>query len=137
MRPSELTESLQWDYLCFKGFSLWRLVVSQGDGFLRVLLEPKEKRGLTVWIATCLETGYVASGKTADRARDEMLAVLREEYTYAKKHNNLRALFRSAAIPQSLLDRWKDAIRVTPPQTVLLFPKGVQPVELATISRAA
>jgi hypothetical protein len=111
--------------------------VSNSDGFLRVLLEPKEKRGTAVWIATCLETGYVASGSTADRARDEMLAVLREEYTYAKKHNNLRALFRSSAIPQSLLDRWKDAIRVAPPETVLLFPKGVQPVELATISRAA
>ncbi len=110
--------------------------MSQQDGFLRVLIEPKEKDGV-VWIATCLETGYVASGRDWDGARDEMLSVLREEYLYAQKHNNLRALFRTTAIPQTLLDRWKDAISVKPPKRVPLFPEGNQPVELATLPRAA
>ena len=110
--------------------------MSQQDGFLRVLIEPKEKRQL-VWIATCLETGYVASGDTCEAARDEMLSILREEYLYAKKHNNLRALFRSTAVPQTLLDRWEKAIRENPPKFISLFPEGTQSVELAAVPRAA
>jgi len=113
--------------------------VSQQDGFLRVLIEPKEKQAL-VWIATCLETGYVASANSCEAARDEMLSVLREEYVYARRHNNLRAFFRSTAVPQELLDRWKDAISDEPAKRIPLFPEESQPsqpVDLATIPRAA
>ena len=111
-------------------------VVSRRDSFLRVLIEPKEKKEL-VWIATCLETGYVASGKTPSGARDEMFEILRHGYLYAVEHNNMRAFYRSTAIPQDLLDRWKDAIRGKRPKRIPLFPEGWQPVELATVSRAA
>lgn len=97
--------------------------MSQQDGFLRVLIEPKEKRQL-VWIATCLETGYVASGNSCEIARDEMLSILREEYLYAKEHNNLRALFRTTIVPQTLLDRWEKAIRENPPEVYLALPRG-------------
>ena len=113
--------------------------MSQQDGFLRVLIEPKEKQAL-VWIATCLETGYVASANSCEAARDEMLSVLREEYVYARRHNNLRAFFRSTAVPQELLDRWKDAISDEPAKRIPLFPEESQPsqpVDLATIPRAA
>jgi len=111
--------------------------VSQQDGFLRVLIEPKEKQGAFVWIATCLETGFIASARDRDGARDEMLSILREEYLYAKKHNNLRALFRTTAVPQTLLDRWEKAIRENPPKFISLFPEGTQSVELAEVPRAA
>ena len=108
--------------------------VSAPVRFLRVLIEPSgTKKG--VWVAHCLETGYVATGNSDAGARDQMLGILREEVSYARKHNNMGAIFRKSPIPQDLLDRWETAIREHPPKEVALFP-GTD-VELASLPWAA
>ena len=92
---------------------------NQRFSFLRVLSSPKTSNP-DVWVATCLETGYVAAGHTYEEARDQMLEILRGEVMFARKNNNMGGLFRP--IPQELIDRWEAAIRDNPPEELSLFP---------------
>lgn len=114
-------------------------VSDNASRFLRVLIEPK-KTDPRVWIATCLETGYVASGVGCQSARDQMLEILRAEWSYALQHNKLNQFFR--VIPKSLEDRWEAVTRDNPPKRIRLFepeePEGSwPPVDLASVSKAA
>lgn len=94
----------------------------------RVLITPKKDQS-GIWVAHCLETGYVTSAYSFDRARDMMLNVLREEYLFARKHNNMNSLFRP--IPQELLDQWEEVTNELGVEQVSLFPEGAQEVEVA------
>ena len=104
-------------------------MASESATFLRVLIDTKDQEG-KVWIARCLETGNVTSANSYDRVREMILDILRGEVLYARKYNNIKALFRSP-IPQDLLDRWNEITRDHPPEEVALFPQGAPEVEMA------
>ena len=103
--------------------------MAESARFLRVLIAPKEKEP-SVWIAHCLETGNVASAHSYAAVREMILDVLREEILYARKFNNIKAVFRSP-IPQDLIDRWNEITRDNPPEEVALFADGGPEVEMA------
>ena len=88
---------------------------------LRVLLEPRQSDP-NIWVANCLETGYVTTGLGYDEARESILDVLRSEYLYAGEHN--RKLKTRSPIPANLEAKWEAVTREYPPQTIPLFPSS-------------
>jgi hypothetical protein len=90
----------------------------QSTSVLRVLLEPREKDH-NIWIATCLETGYVATGLGYAEARENIFEVLRNEVTYATE-NGRRITVRSV-VPDLLEKKWEKVISEHPPETIPLF----------------
>jgi len=96
---------------------------------LRVLLEPRENNP-NIWVATCLETGYVSTGLGYDEARDNVLDLLRTEVTYA--HENGRKLRTRATIPPVLEQKWKTVTSEHPPITQPLFPPEKKPAGRVT-----
>lgn len=97
---------------------------------LRVLLEPR-KNDPNIWVATCLETGYVCTGLGYDEARENILDLLRTEVTYANE--NGKKLATRATIPPVLEQKWKIATREYPPITQPLFPPEKKPVGRVTV----
>ena len=83
-------------------------------------MEPREGDP-NIWIASCLETGYVTSGLGYAEAKENMLEVLRTETLYAQE--NGRKLRTKSPIPAALEKKWETVTRDNPPQTVLLFPE--------------
>ena len=73
-----------------------------------------------IWVATCLETGYIATGLGYNEARDNVLNVLRTETIYAQE--NGRKLRTRSPIPAVLEKKWETVTREHPPQTIPLFP---------------
>jgi hypothetical protein len=98
---------------------------------LRVLLEPREN-DQNIWVATCLENGYVCTGLGYDEARDNILDLLRTEVIYANE--NGRKLGTRAQVPPVLEQKWKIATSEHPPTTQPLFPPEKKPVGRVTSS---
>jgi hypothetical protein len=94
------------------------------SSILRVLLEPREKDH-NIWIATCLETGYVATGLGYAEARENILEILRNEVTYAAE--NGRKLTLQSPIPAVLEQKWEAVISERPPETIPLFSQQPSP----------
>lgn len=87
---------------------------------LRVLLEPRLSDP-NIWVATCLETGYIATGLGYDEAREAILTTLRNEVLYAQ--GNSRKLTTRSPIPVELENRWNKATSKHPPERIPLFPQ--------------
>lgn len=106
---------------------------------LRVLLEPRQSDP-NIWVANCLETGFVTTGLGYDEAREGILEILRTEVLYAGEHG--RKLRTRSPIPANLEARWEAVIREYPAQTIPLFPElkkkqpgRVRAVEVARVVR--
>lgn len=97
--------------------------------FLRVLLEPRTN-DQNIWVATCLENGYIATGLGYDEARDNILDLLRTEYIYANE--NGRKLETRANVSPVLEQKWKIATSEHPPITQPLFPPEKKPAGRVT-----
>ena len=85
----------------------------------RVLLEPRQSEP-NIWVAECLETGFIATGVGYDEAREGILETLRREAVYARE--NGRSLARRPT-PVDLEERWETVTRGHPPTTIELFPE--------------
>ena len=94
-------------------------VETSRENTLRVLLEPREN-DLNIWISTCLETGYVATGLGYDEAKTNMLEALRTETLYAQE--NGRNLKTRSPIPAVLEKKWETVTSEHPPESIDLFP---------------
>jgi len=95
----------------------------------RVLLETRGNDP-NIWVATCLENGYVATGLGYDEARDNIIDLLRTEVIYANE--NGRKLGTRATIPSALEQKWKIATSEYPPTTQPLFPPEKKPAGRVT-----
>jgi hypothetical protein len=82
-------------------------------------MEPREN-DLNIWIATCLETGYIATGLGYDEAKKSMLEALRTETLYAQE--NGRKLKTRSPIPAVLEKKWETVTSEHPPESLDLFP---------------
>src|SRR5229473_7596163 len=82
-------------------------------------MEPREK-DQNIWVATCLETGYIATGLGYDEARENVLNVLRTETIYAQE--NGRKLRTRSPIPAVLEKKWETVTSERPPESIDLFP---------------
>ena len=96
-----------------------RPVETSREKTLRVLMEPREN-DLNIWIATCLETGYIATGLGYDEAKQNMLEALRTETLYAQE--NGRKLKTRSPIPAVLEKKWETVTSEHPPERIQLFP---------------
>ena len=114
-----------------------RQLVSTSKSFLRVLIEPANDD--SIYVATCLETGNVATASSYEKARTMIKEVLQDEYSSSR--NNLRNLFRSP-INQELVKRFEKAVEEFGSIEEPLFPqedcssKGA-PVEFSKLPNAA
>ena len=86
---------------------------------IRVLLEPRQS-DQNIWVATCLETGYITTGLGYDEARESILETLRIEITYAR--GNGRQLRTRSPIPAVLENKWETVTSEHPPERIQLFP---------------
>lgn len=91
---------------------------------LRVLISPRQSDP-RIWVAQCLETGFVTTGVGHDEAQEGILEVLRTETAYAQE--NGVALARVSPIPAELEQEWELVTRDHPPQTFQLFPPERKP----------
>jgi hypothetical protein len=82
-------------------------------------MEPREN-DLNIWIATCLETGYIATGLGYDEAKKNILETLRTETLYAQE--NGRKLKLRSPIPAVLEKKWETVTSEHPPESIDLFP---------------
>jgi hypothetical protein len=94
------------------------------SSILRVLLEPRPNDP-NIWVATCLETGYIATGLGYNEARENIFELLRNEVIYAAENN--RKLTRRSPIPAVLERKWEAVISEHPAETVQLFPEPTAP----------
>ena len=84
---------------------------------LRVLLEPRAS-DTSIWIATCLETGYVLNGRGLLEAREAILEALRDD---ANEHDgDLAHAYRP--VSAELEAKWENAVREYSPEEIELFP---------------
>ncbi len=86
---------------------------------LRVLLEPRQSDP-NIWVANCLETGFVTTGLGYDEARESILEVLRTEILYAR--GNGKRLRTRSTISAALEKKWKTVTSEHPPESINLFP---------------
>ena len=82
-------------------------------------MEPRES-DQNIWVATCLETGYIATGLGYDEAKKSILEALRTETVYAQE--NGRKLKPRSPIPAVLEKKWETVTSEHPPESVDLFP---------------
>lgn len=85
---------------------------------LRVLLEPRSDDP-NIWVATCLETRYVATGLGYAEARENILDILRNEIVYATE--NERKMTLRLPVPNDLERKWEAAISEHPAETIPIF----------------
>jgi hypothetical protein len=105
-----------------------------GGAVLRVLIESRP-HDPDVWVAECLETGFVATGLGYNEAREGILEILRTETKYA--HENGRTLTGRMPVPTVLEERWETVTRDHPAQTIPLFPAGKKPAGRVTDRQVA
>lgn len=84
-------------------------------------MEPREA-DLNIWVATCLETGFIATGLGYDEAKENILEALRTETLYAQE--NGRKLKVRSPIPAVLEKKWETVTSEHPPESIDLFPPG-------------
>jgi hypothetical protein len=89
------------------------------ENVLRVLMEPRDSDP-NIWVATSLETGYVATGLGYDEAKENILEALRTETLYAQE--NGRKLKARSPIPAVLEKKWETVTSEHPPESIDLFP---------------
>ena len=86
---------------------------------LRVLLEPRQSDP-NIWVANCLETGFITTGLGYDEARKSILEVLRTEILYARE--NGKKLRTRSPIPAVLEKKWETVTSEHPAESINLFP---------------
>jgi len=97
--------------------------MSGGGAVLRVLVEPRP-HDPDIWVAECLETGYIATGLGYSEAREGILEILRAEIAAADEAGRV---FAQARVPDDLERRWEAVTREHPAQSVPLFPGERKP----------
>jgi len=97
----------------------------------------------STYVATCLETGAVATGSTPEEVSTQIRNTLELDIRLADEQGGLEALFFTRAAPD-VWDRWYQAKAVAKPEVVTLslsdsaVPKrGVTSVTIATARKTA
>jgi len=96
-----------------------REVISQlrSIGLFRVLAEYDEE--CRYFVATCLETGSVATADSPELLKEAILDLLDEEIIHAAIHGDIAGLFSHKA-PKDVWSRWIRAVGETTPETLSL-----------------